>query len=171
MKPCGSYSFHCAKVRFTSLKGRKGERKPHTHARAPFGQNPVPGAWRRHTEASVTAVGTFLGSPALRSEGDTDGDAMGSELGGDLHARITAWRFPEAARSSSSAPLPCCPRAPPKGTGAFGTAPRRTLRHALSGEFIGFPGSCSSSARGAAQGGPRARAAEFKSRSRAQGRG
>lgn len=106
-----------------------------------------------------------------RGEGDTDGDAMGSELGGDLHARITAWRFPEAARSSSSAPLLCCPRAPPKGTVAFGTAPRRTLRHALSGEFIGFPGSCSSSARGAAQGGPGARAAEFKSRSRAQGRG
>lgn len=49
------------------------------------------------------------------------------------------------------------------GTRTAGTAPRRTLRHALSGEFIGFPGSCSSPARGAAQGGPRARAAEFKS--------
>lgn len=29
---------------------------------------------------------------------------MGSNLGGDLHAGITVWRFPEAARSSSSAP-------------------------------------------------------------------
>lgn len=34
---------------------------------------------------------------------------MGSNLGGDLHAGITVWRFPEAARSSfqrSSALLP-----------------------------------------------------------------
>lgn len=96
---------------------------------------------------------------------------MGSNLGGDLHAGITVWRFPEAAHSSSSAPLLCCPQALPKEIGAFGTAPRRTLRHALSGEFIGFPGSCSSTARGAAQGGPGARAAEFKIRSRARGRG
>lgn len=96
---------------------------------------------------------------------------MGSNLGGDLHAGITVWRFPEAARSSSSPPLLCCLLAPLKGTGAFWTAPGRTLRHALSGEFIGFPGSCSSPARGAAQGGPGVRAGEFKIRSRAQGRG
>lgn len=49
-----------------------------------------------------------------------------------------------------------------RGAGAAGTAPLSTLRHALSGEFIGFPGSCSLPARGAAQGGPRARAAEFR---------
>lgn len=64
-------------------------------------------------------------------------------------------------------PSPLCSLLPASstevGTRTAGTAPRRTLRHALSGEFIGFPGSCSSPARGAAQGGPRARAAEFKS--------
>lgn len=51
--------------------------------------------------------------------------------------------------------LLCCGRAPPKGNPGSRDRARRTLRHALSGDFIGFPGSCSSAARGAAQGGPR----------------
>lgn len=77
-----------------------GLRLGNTHTRVPRGGT---------QKLLLLQLVPFWEALRYRGEGDTDGDAMGSELGGDLHARITAWRFPEAARSSSSAPLPCCP--------------------------------------------------------------